>query len=86
MEEIILTLTRFYGLDWLTMVFGLSGAYMLTTRNKLGFVFNIVACICALAVAVLSGQVGFIVYNLVFMAVMLRGFLNWNRTPALVSS
>jgi hypothetical protein len=86
MEEIILTLTRFYGLDWLTMVFGLSGAYLLTTHNKLGFVFNIVACICSLAVAVLSGQVGFIVYNLVFMAVMLRGFLNWNRTPTLASS
>ena len=86
MESILHALTQFYGLDWATMVFGLTGAYLLTARNKMGFVFNLVACVCALSVAVISGQVGFIVYNLVFIGLMLRGFLNWNNAPVTVKS
>lgn len=86
MEDVLSALTKFYGLDWATMVFGLTGAYLLTIQNKMGFVLNVLACVCALSVAVLSGQVGFIVYNTVFMALMLRGFMNWNRAPVLARS
>ncbi len=86
MDEILAAAMRFYGLDWMTMVFGLTGAYLLTARNKMGFVLNVMACICSLSVAIISEQMGFIAYNLVFIALMTRGFLNWNRVPATASA
>lgn len=85
MEEILSAIFRFYGLDWLTMFFGLMGAYLLSSRNRMGFVFNTVGCFCALAVAILSGQIGFIVYNLVFVAVMVRGYMNWQKEPPILA-
>jgi hypothetical protein len=82
MDEFWATLFQFYGLDWITMLLGLTGTYLISNQDKRGFVFSALACICSLAVAVISGQIGFVVYNLVVIALMLKGFMSWNRKAA----
>lgn len=80
MNTVFQELFAYYGLDWLTMVFGLWGGYLLTCRNPIGFAMNFVAGLCAFAVAVLSGQYGFIVYNFIFMGIALKGYWGWGRS------
>lgn len=75
-------LFQYYGLDWITMLLGLTGTYLISNQDKRGFVFSALACICSLAVAVLSEQIGFVVYNIVVIGLMLKGFMTWNRKVA----
>ncbi|HNQ92785.1 MAG TPA: nicotinamide mononucleotide transporter [Alphaproteobacteria bacterium] len=69
----------YYGLDWLTMVFGLSGGYLVANQNPVGFVVNFVASICALIVAIMSSQYGFIVANIFFMGIAMKGYWGWSK-------
>lgn len=77
MEEFLDLILKFYGLDWLCMAFGLTGTWLMTRKNRAGFGFNALACVCGVSVAVLSGQIGYIVYNGIIMAMMVRGYMAW---------
>ena len=79
MSSIIEALTTYYGLDWMTMVLGLCGTYLITQGKRHGFLFSSFACICGLTVAMMSHQTGYIAYNLILTAMMARGFMNWQR-------
>lgn len=79
MDEIWENMFGYYGLDWLTMIFGLTGAYFLVRRNSYGFVFNVLACMAGFTVALMSGQYGFIVYNLIYMVIAARGYFGWRQ-------
>lgn len=70
---------RFYGLDWLTMLLGLTGTYFMSIQDRRGFACNGAACATAATVAVMSGQPGFIVYNVLLIAMMVRGFRSWKK-------
>jgi hypothetical protein len=71
---------EYYGLDWGTLVLGVSANLMLTNGHlRLGFFVNIVACVCAFAVATMSHQNGFLVYNILLIAINLRGVLRGDR-------
>ena len=82
MNNFFETLFQFYGLDWLTMILGLTGTYFISNQDKRGFVFSALACISSLAAAIISAQFGFVVYNIVVIALMLKGFMTWNRKMA----
>ncbi len=86
MTDILHALTQFYGLDWMAMLFGLTGTYLISNQDKRGFAFSTVACACGLSVAVLSGQAGFVAYNAVLIGLMLKGFVGWNRSAIPVKS
>lgn len=79
MDEILNGLFAYYGLDWLTMFFGLTGAYFLVRRNSYGFMFNGLSCIAALSVALMSGQYGFMVYYTVYMLIAAKGYMGWRQ-------
>lgn len=79
MENFLDILMGYYGLDWLALVFGLSGSYMISSQNRFGFLLAGVGCLCGFCVAVLSAQFGFVVYNVLLLAIMLRGFSNLSR-------
>ena len=70
---------QYYGLDWLTMIFGLQGIFLLSHHNRLGFICNALSCVCSLAVALLAHQMGFMIYNAIFMAMTVRGFVVWHK-------
>ncbi len=79
MENFLGILTGYYGLDWLALAFGLSGSYLISSQNRFGFLLAGVGCLCGFCVALLSAQLGFVVYNVLLLAIMLRGFANLSR-------
>lgn len=79
MEGFLDILTGYYGLDWLALAFGLSGSYLISGQNRFGFLLASVGCLCGFCVALLSVQFGFVVYNVLLLAIMLRGFANLSR-------
>ena len=87
MHEFISALFQYYGLDWVSMGMGLAGYFMISSGDKRGFIVSSLGCAFGLSVAILSGQTGFIAYNAILMAIMYRGFLNWDKAqPVRVSS
>ena len=79
MENFPDILMGYYGLDWLALVFGLSGSYLISSQNRFGFLLAGVGCLCGFFVAVLSAQFGFVVYNVLLLAIMLRGLSRLSR-------
>lgn len=75
MEEIL----QYYGLDWCGLIFGLVGSYLITRQNRVGFLYNLLGCACGLAVALMSGQYGFITYNGILIVMMGRGYIGWAK-------
>lgn len=79
MDSLLTALTAYYGLDWIALMFGISGSYMITNQNRFGFLFSCLACLCGFAVAVMSAQFGYVVYNIILAGIMIRGFANLSR-------
>ncbi len=71
------SLFTYYGLDWLTLIFGIGANYLIAYKNRHGFALGVIACACGLSVAVVSQQYGFIVYNFILLVIMLRGLITW---------
>ncbi len=76
MDGFLTALMAYYGLDWLALALGVSGSYMITGQNRFGFVLSALACLCGFAVALMSAQFGYVVYNVLLAGIMMRGFLN----------
>ncbi len=71
---------NYYGLDWAVLVFGLLSTVLMTNGNlKTGMQIGLITCACGFSCAMLSGQNGFVVYNLLLMGVNLRGLLRGDR-------
>lgn len=79
MAAVLDALTVYYGLDWVALLLGISGSYMITEQNRYGFVLTALACLCGFAVAVMSSQFGYVVYNILLAAIAVRGFANLSR-------
>lgn len=90
MNTVLEAFQMYYGIDWLAFVSGLIGMYLISERNRWGFLMNFVACCSGFYVALLSLQFGFVFYNFVLVFLMIRGFKNWNdeqqQTPALATA
>lgn len=76
-ETFLNSFSIYYGLDWLALVAGVYGSYLMTNRNRIGFLMTGIGCLSGFAVALISGQFGFVAYNLILMGMMVRGFLLW---------
>lgn len=80
MSDFLEIFGRFYGLDWATLLLGVSASFLITGgRLKPGFIVNAMACVAALIVAVMSGQTGFVVYNILLFAMNMRGLARGDR-------
>lgn len=82
MNMILENLQLYYGLDWMALLFGLTSTYLVSNKNKYGFLCGILSCFCGFSIAVISQQFGFIAYNALLIGLMGRGFLNWNAEEA----
>lgn len=78
-EAFINSLSTYYGADWLAMLFGFAGAWLVTNKNKYGFLLTIVSLVFAITTAVIAEQFGFIMANTINMAIAVRGFVHWRR-------
>jgi hypothetical protein len=85
-DALLIGLTKTYGLDWLTMCFGVIGAYYIANKDKRGIAFNILSCCTSFALATISHQYGFIIYNMIFAVMMWRAYSNWSREAKAIAN
>lgn len=78
MSELLLnSFQTYYGLDWLSMLLGFYGTWLITEQNRKGFLFLIVSVILAAITAIIANQFGFIVANMINACIATRGFFKW---------
>lgn len=70
-------LFSYYGLDWLSMLLGFYGMWLLGKKRKVGFVFTVLGMVSALSVALLAQQYGFIFANIIMMILSARNYIMW---------
>jgi len=83
MESLIIeSLAKYYGLDWLSFASGIIGMYLITQKSRLGFAFSSLSCLSGFTVAAISMQFGFVFYNLLLIALMVKGYYEWEPQKA----
>lgn len=87
MEDLILnSLAKYYGLDWAAFALGMAGMYMITMKSRWGFALTALSALCGFAVAGISLQFGYVAYNALIIAIMVKGFYEWRIKPAPVAA
>ncbi len=80
METLHALFGNYYGIDWLTLGFGITSSLLVTNQKlRLGMMAGVITCIGGLIVASMSGQTGFVVYNGLIMCINMRGILRGDR-------
>lgn len=69
----------YYGTDYIAMIFVLLGMYLLTLKNRWGFVAFLVGSFAWLVVNVIAGIVAGIVLNVIMIVLNLKGFIQWKK-------
>lgn len=69
----------YYGADWASMITGFAAAWMITSKNRWGFVLMIISLILAVVTAVIAHQYGFIVANIINIGIAIRGWVLWSN-------
>lgn len=82
-EQIFQGITTYYGLDYLSFIFGIIGTILLTKKNELGFVMSAISVAFASVVSVIAGQYGFILANTVTFILLISGFLAWRKDSSI---
>ena len=76
MTEILL---KYHGIDWIAIIMTFLTLYYLGEKRRFGFIFGIVASIAWLIFGVLVDSIANIIANVIFIALNLRGYLNWQN-------
>lgn len=77
-DTVLQGLGKTYGLDWMTMFFGVIGTYLVTKKDKRGIVFNVLSCCTGFSLAIICHQYGFIIYNVILVIIMSRAYASWS--------
>ncbi|MFX4300103.1 hypothetical protein [Pseudosulfitobacter pseudonitzschiae] len=68
----------YYGLDWVSMILGFYGAWLIGNRNAFGFVLSAGSVVLAMLTAIIANQYGFIAANLISLVIAFRNWKLWN--------
>jgi hypothetical protein len=68
---------QFYGIDWLATVAGLSGVYLLGSKNRFGFLAMMASSMSWFAVGILIGSWALSIGSIVFFSLHVRGWIRW---------
>lgn len=71
---------RYYGVDWLAMLFTFVAIYLLGNQSRAGFATMICGNACWIVVGLLTSSVAMVLANAVFLAMNARGWRRW-ATP-----
>lgn len=70
---------QYYGIDWLATVAGLTGVYMIGSKNKYGFLIMMIASLSWMTVGFMIWSLALILGSGVFFCLHVRGWLRWRR-------
>ncbi len=72
-------LFKYYGIDWLAMVMSFLALYSLGKKEKVGFLYGLVANCAWMAFGIMAGSVANPVANIIFLFLNVKGFSNWRN-------
>ena len=70
---------KYHGIDLIAIIMTFLTLYYLGEKRRFGFVFGIVASISWLIFGILVDSIANIIANVIFIALNLRGYLNWKE-------
>lgn len=76
--EKTLKMMKYYGFDWLAMVCGFCGMYLVGSKNKYGFVVFMMSSSSWIVVGIMVNSFPLIFGSSMAIALQIRGLLNWN--------
>ena len=71
---------KYFGIDWLAMMFTFVAIYLLGNKSRQGFVTMMCGNACWVVIGVLTSSIAMVIANLVFFAMNTRGWFRWSRT------
>jgi nicotinamide riboside transporter PnuC len=70
---------QYFGIDWLATVAGLTGVYLIGSKNKYGFLIMMIASISWMTVGFMIQSLALILGSAVFFSLHVRGWIMWRR-------
>ena len=70
-------LFRFYGIDWIAMIFQFLSIYALGIKSRSGFAFGVVGCAGWGAYGLMTGSVADIAANVICLVMNVLGYVRW---------
>jgi nicotinamide riboside transporter PnuC len=70
---------QYYGIDWLATLCGLTGVYLIGSKNRYGFLIMMMASTSWFIVGVFIGSVPLMLGSVVFFCLHVRGWINWRQ-------
>ncbi len=70
---------KYHGIDWIAIIMTFLTLYYLGEKRRFGFVFGIVASISWMIFGILVDSIANIVAKVSYIALNLRGYLNWKE-------
>ena len=70
---------QFYLIDWLATICGLTGVYLIGSKNRYGFLIMMLASLSWMTVGFMIGSLALILGSAVFFGLHVRGWLKWRR-------
>ena len=72
----------YYGLDWISFIMGSIGLYLISIKNKKGFIFQGIAVICSGICSIIANQYGFVFSSLLTFVLTIYGYINWKKSDS----
>lgn len=70
---------QLYGIDWLATFCGLTGVYLIGSKNRYGFLIMMIASLSWMAVGFIIESLALILGSGVFFGLHMRGWFRWRR-------
>jgi len=71
-----------YFLDWAAMVFGIIAIWRLSGKHRDGFAWGLVSNVFWIGFNWLVPSVAGVLFNVIWIAINIRGLINWARADA----
>lgn len=77
------TIIKYYCIDWMALVLNAAAIYLLGKKCKTGFALGVVANVAWIVFGILAHSVATVVACSIFVALNVKGWLNWTteQTP-----
>jgi hypothetical protein len=75
------SLWRYYGVDWVGIIFSMLSTYYLGQKCKRGFVLGIFGNLAFVGFGVMAGSAANVVANSVYLILNSRGWWKWKEKP-----
>lgn len=77
MDGFFKQLTQYYATDWLAMGTTMIWLYMMGNKQRLGFIFSIMASVFWLLFGWLNHSIASVLANSMFIVLNIRGYIKW---------